>query len=113
MSVSPLQDALSSAGLHNVFVNLSKHSIKEAEHVVECSLVDIIHLGQATYGQAEFVLQTAAALHAPRCIPLTQLLQAEESKRRLPLGLPDVDRAMGCGLLVGAVTELVGSAGVQ
>lgn len=111
MQTCSLQDALTGAGLRDVCSNLRKHSIIEADHVMECSIVDIIHLGQATYGQADFVLKSAAALLAPRCVPLRLLLQAEKRKVRLSLGLPDTDVALGCGLLVGAITELVGSAG--
>lgn len=113
MQSCSLEHALTSAGLQDICVNLRKHSIKNPDHVVECSLVDIIHLGQATYGQAEFVLKTAAALLAPRCVPLKVLLKSERCNVRLPLGLSGIDSALGCGLLVGAITELVGSAGLH
>eukprot|EP00892_Ulva_mutabilis_P003147 jgi/Ulvmu1/12833/UM098_0015.1 len=112
MQSSALQEALHAAGLQHVSTNLGKHSIKEAEHVVECSIVDIIHLGQATYSQADFLLKTAAALLAPRCVPLRRLLHAERCNSRLSLGLPNIDVALGNGLLVGAITELVGPAGI-
>lgn len=113
MQSCSLQHALTSAGLQDVFANLSKHSIKTADHVVECSHVDIIHLGQATYSQAEFVLKTAAALLAPKCVPFKVLLKSEKCKVRLPLGLFGIDTALEGGLLVGAITELVGSAGLH
>lgn len=111
MQCSSLQEALRLAGLHEVFMNLSRHSIKEADHVMECNIVDIVHLGCTTHAQAECVMKTAAALLAPNCVPLRVLLQAQQRQSRILLGLPNIDRALGSGLLVGAITELVGAAG--
>lgn len=113
MQRTSLQEALSATGLEEVFCNLSRHSIKAAKHVVECSILDIMHLGKTTYVKAGIVLKTAAALLAPSCVPLTHLLRAEKCNSRILLGLPAIDCALGYGLLVGAITELVGSAGAN
>ena len=69
-----------------------------------------MHLGQATFAQAEATMLVAARLIAPRCTSLLHRLDAEQSQP-LTLGIPDVDRALGGGLLTASITELVGAAG--
>jgi predicted ATP-dependent serine protease len=105
-----LQQAMANAGLHAIYANLGKHSIKESGHVMEQGVVDIMQLGMASQQQAEQVLRIAAAQLTPRCVPLTSRMQSEH-KSRLQLGIPDIDTALGGGLLSASITELVGPAG--
>lgn len=80
--------------------------------MMELGIADLIHLGQATHEQAEAAMLIAARLLAPRCTPLINQLHAEQSNPALTLGIPDIDTALGGGLLTESITELVGSAGI-
>jgi hypothetical protein len=106
-----LHQAMSNANLQSVWCNLSSRSVKEPAHVMELSICDVMHLGQATHKQAKEAMLIAARLIAPRCTPLVTQLNAEQSNPALPLGIPDIDSALGGGLLTASITELVGSAG--
>ena len=106
-----LQQAMESANLQKMWSNLSSRSVKEPGHVMELSIADLIHLGQGTHEQAEAAMLIAARLLAPRCTPLPTQLHAELSSQALTLGIPDIDSALGGGLLTSSITELVGSAG--
>lgn len=105
-----LQQAMANANLSQVCINLSSRSVKEAAHVMELSLPDCMHLGQATYAQAEATMLVAAKLLAPRCTSLLHRLDLEKAQP-LTLGIPAVDTALGGGLLTASITELVGAAG--
>lgn len=105
-----LQLDLEYAGLREIYTNLSKHSIKEAGHVMELGMVDLMQLGVASQQQAERVLRIAAARLAPRCVPLIHQLEKERMPR-IQFGIPDIDSALGGGLLNASITELVGPAG--
>lgn len=107
-----LQQAMESANLQTMWSNLSFRSVKEPGHVMELSIADLIHLGQGTHEQAEAAMLIAARLLAPRCTPLLTQLHAELSSQALTLGIPDIDSALGGGLLTSSITELVGSAGM-
>jgi hypothetical protein len=106
-----LQQAMVNANLQNVWRNLSSRSVKEPGHVMELSICDVMHLGQATHKQAKAAMLIAARLIAPRCTPLVTQLIAEQCSPALPLGITDIDSALGGGLLTASITELVGSAG--
>ena len=90
---------------------LQAHSINQCTHLLECSLVDLMELGNFTREQAELARDVAAAALAPPLITFTDLLSRQTARRQMPTGINVIDEAMGGGLLNGSITEIVGPAG--
>jgi hypothetical protein len=107
-----LQMAFAQAGLSEQYACLSAHSINAPSHIMECNLIDIIHLGRLSYAQAYLVFDIAASLITPNVFTLCDLHKYQSLKPPLELGIPDVDKALGGGLNNGSITELVGPAGM-
>lgn len=91
---------------------LQAHSISKCTHVLECSIIDLMELGNLTHDQALLTRDAAAAALAPPLITFTALLQHQSARRKLALGIPAIDDALQGGLLNGSITELVGPASV-
>ena len=90
---------------------LETKSIKQCQHLLECSPTDLMELGNLTHDQALLAQQAATAALAPQLIPLQDLWSLEYSKPRLATGLSVIDGALGGGLLNASITELVGPSG--
>ena len=89
---------------------LQAHSIYKCTHVLECSIIDLMELGNLTHDQALLTRDAAAAAVAPPLITFNALLQQQSARQKLALGIPAVDDALQGGLLNGSITELVGPA---
>lgn len=91
--------------------NLNSHSIHKCEHFLECSETDALELGNLTHEQWLQALQLVATATCPPARTMAQLLQSREQQQLFRSGCPSLDAALGGGLALGSITEIVGPSG--